>query len=74
MAAGTFPDVVWHIAESGRRVGPFTSAQLAQAIAAGRVRRETLVWSPGMGDWLAASQVAGLQGLFAVTPPPIPRS
>lgn len=73
-AAVGFPNVAWHIAENGAAVGPFTSAQLAQAIAAGRVRRETLVWSPGMGDWMSAAQVAGLQGLFAVTPPPIPRS
>ncbi len=74
MATGDFPAVAWHIAENGAPVGPFTSAQLAQAIAAGRIRRETLVWSPGMGDWMAASQVAGLQGLFAVTPPPIPQN
>jgi len=66
--------VAWHIAENGAPVGPFTSAQLAQAIAAGRVGRDTLVWSPGMSGWLGASQVAGLQGLFAATPPPIPRS
>lgn len=66
--------VAWHIAENGAPVGPFTSAQLAQAIAAGRVGRDTLVWSPGMSGWLGASQVAGLQSMFAATPPPIPRS
>lgn len=74
MATGAFPAVAWHIAENGAPVGPFTSVALAQAIAAGRIRRETLVWSPGMGDWMAASQVAGLQGLFAATPPPIPQT
>ena len=66
--------VAWHIAENGAPVGPFTSAQLAQAIAAGRVTRETLVWSPGMSAWMGASQLATLQGLFVSTPPPIPRN
>jgi hypothetical protein len=66
--------VAWHIAENGAPVGPFTSTQLAQAIAAGRVTRDTLVWSPGMSGWVGASQVAILQGLFVATPPPIPRN
>ena len=68
------PAVVWHIAENGAPVGPFTSAQLAQAIASGRVGRDGLVWSPGMNEWMAASTVPSLQGLFAATPPPIPRA
>jgi membrane protease subunit (stomatin/prohibitin family) len=68
------PSAPWHIAENGAPVGPFTGAQLAQAIASGRVTRESLVWSPGMAQWQAAAQVPVLQGLFAATPPPIPRS
>ncbi len=73
-APPTLPVVAWHFAENGASVGPLTSGQLAQAIAAGRVTRDTLVWSPGMGDWTAASQIPGLQGQFAVAPPPIPRT
>lgn len=67
------PAAPWHIAENGAPVGPFTGAQLAQAIAGGRVTRESLVWSPGMAQWQPAEQVPMLQGLFAATPPPIPR-
>jgi hypothetical protein len=66
------PALAWHIAEGGESVGPFTPAQLAQAIAAGRVTRETLVWSAGMAGWQAASDVEALAGLFAPSPPPIP--
>jgi len=66
------PALAWHIAEGGESVGPFTPAQLAQAIAAGRVTRETLVWSAGMAAWQAASEVEALAGLFAPSPPPIP--
>ncbi|MBY0401255.1 DUF4339 domain-containing protein, partial [Myxococcota bacterium] len=50
-----------------------TGAQLAQAIAVGRVGRDTLVWSPGMSEWQAAAQVPGLRAAFASQPPPVPR-
>jgi len=68
----SLPSVAWHIAEAGQSVGPFAPAQLAQAITAGRVTRETLVWSAGMEAWLAAGQVEGLAPFFAPQPPPIP--
>jgi len=64
---------VWHVAENGSPVGPFTTAQLGQAIADGRVGRDTLVWSSGMAEWAMASRLPALQAFFAATPPPIPR-
>lgn len=66
------PALMWHIAEGGQSVGPFTPAQLAQAIAAGRVVRDTLVWTAGMSGWSAASEIEALVGFFAPEPPPIP--
>lgn len=66
------PTVAWHIAEAGESVGPFTPAQIAQAIGAGRVTRETLVWCAGMEAWAAAADVAALAGYFAPAPPPVP--
>jgi membrane protease subunit (stomatin/prohibitin family) len=66
------PTVVWHIAEAGESVGPFNAAQLAQAAAAGRVTRETLVWSAGMPGWTMAGEVEALASLFAADPPPVP--
>ncbi|HKK52960.1 MAG TPA: SPFH domain-containing protein [Myxococcota bacterium] len=66
------PSVAWHVAEAGESVGPFSASQLAQAVAAGRVTRETLVWSAGMASWQAAGEVEALSGLFAPAPPPIP--
>ena len=38
------PTVNWHVAENGEAMGPFTSAQMAQAIAVGRVTPTSLVW------------------------------
>ena len=58
----------------GESVGPFAPVQMAQAVAAGRVTGATLVWSPGMDAWTAASDVEALAGYFAPQPPPIPGS
>jgi len=66
------PSVSWHIAEGGESVGPFTPAQLVQAIGAGRVARETLVWCMGMSEWSKASDIDVLSGYFAPQPPPVP--
>ncbi len=75
-AAGPPPPVpvavAWHFAENGQPVGPLTGPQLAQAVAAGRVSRTTLVWSAGMSAWAAAEEVDSLVGLFATLPPPVP--
>lgn len=68
------PTTLWHIAEGGSPVGPFTGAQLAQAIAVGRVVHETLVWSPGMSEWMPAARVERLAAAFASQPPPVPRA
>ncbi len=62
----------WHVAENGRAVGPISVAEVGQAIADGRVTRETLVWSAGMAEWSAAGGVPELAALFAAAPPPLP--
>ena len=66
------PALAWHVAENGEPAGPFAPAQLAQAIAAGRVSHETLVWCAGMEGWMAAGDVEVLGSYFAPQPPPIP--
>jgi len=60
----------WHVAEAGRTSGPFTLAQLGQAVSAGRLTRESVVWSPGMTAWAPIGQVPHLAVLFAPPPPP----
>jgi hypothetical protein len=35
----------WHLAENGQTSGPYTLAQIAEGIAAGRIRPETMVWT-----------------------------
>jgi membrane protease subunit (stomatin/prohibitin family) len=64
------PPAAWHIAENGQAVGPFASSQLGEAVAEGRLRPDTLVWTAGMSDWVAAGQVPQLAYLFQPHPPP----
>lgn len=64
----------FYAAIDGQQAGPFDAATLKQQIASGSVTRETLVWSEGMSDWTAASEVAAVAKLFGATPPPLPGS
>jgi membrane protease subunit (stomatin/prohibitin family) len=66
------PAVTWHIVEQGATVGPFAYGQVSEAITAGRIRPETLVWTAGMSGWVAAAQVPQLGQLFAGAVPPAP--
>ena len=64
------PPIDWHVVEAGRALGPLRREELAEAARAGRLQRETLVWSAGMPDWLPAGDVKALAEFFA--PPPVP--
>ena len=63
---------LWHVAQAGQTYGPFNPAQLAQAVAEGRVRRDTQVWSAGMSGWGPAGDQPALAALFGPPPPPPP--
>ena len=64
--------VVFHVDVNGQATGPYTVAQLQQAIAGGQITNATLVWNPGMAGWAAAGTVPQLQAFFAPPPPPPP--
>ena len=66
------PTPSWHIAVNGQTQGPFTPEQIAEGIAAGQVRGDSLVWIAGMENWTAANQVAAFATLFQAAPPPPP--
>jgi membrane protease subunit (stomatin/prohibitin family) len=65
---------VWHVADQGQSSGPFSHAQVQEAIATGRLRTNTLVWTAGMGNWEPAGNIPALAALFQATPPPVPGS
>ena len=60
----------WHVAAGGRTAGPFNVAQVGEAVAAGQITLESLVWSPGMTAWTPLAQVPRLAVLFTPPPPP----
>lgn len=66
------PAVTWHIAVNGQSHGPYDMNQLSQGIQGGRVGRNTLVWTPALGQWTPAGSVPQLASLFTQTPPPPP--
>ena len=47
------------IARDGEKHGPYPEEQVRRNYASGRVRPTDLVWTEGMADWKAASQVLG---------------
>ncbi len=67
------PSAAWHVAEAGRAVGPFSAGQIEEAVATGRVTRQTLVWCQGMDGWAEAAQIDALVPFFTAQPPPLPR-
>jgi membrane protease subunit (stomatin/prohibitin family) len=62
----------FHVAINGQPAGPFDFPQIAQKIRDGSISRSTLVWQPGMVNWVAAETVPDVAALFADVPPPLP--
>jgi membrane protease subunit (stomatin/prohibitin family) len=63
------PAIRWHVAAEGQATGPFSGDQLTEAVAAGRLGADTLVWRSGMTEWTPAGRVPDLAGLFPPAPP-----
>ncbi|MDX1970750.1 MAG: SPFH domain-containing protein [Planctomycetaceae bacterium] len=66
------PSGVWHVAVNGQTQGPYAAEQVRQGIAMGQITPQTLLWSPQLSGWTAASQIPELQGAFQPVPPPPP--
>ena len=63
------PTVAYHIAVNGQANGPFDITTLTQMANAGQLTADSLVWKNGMKEWVKASAVDDLKGLFTVMPP-----
>jgi hypothetical protein len=61
---------LWHVASGGRTFGPYSMAQLGQAVSAGQLTGESMVWTAGMDAWTSMGRVPRLAILFAPPPPP----
>ncbi|HEY3157240.1 MAG TPA: SPFH domain-containing protein [Candidatus Eisenbacteria bacterium] len=61
---------IWHVASGGRTFGPYSVAQLGQAVSAGQLTGESFVWTAGMEAWAPIGRVPRLAVLLAPPPPP----
>ena len=66
------PTPSWHLVQNGEANGPFSIDQIAQGIAAGAIRPDTMVWTASMTTWTMAAAAPQLAHLFPATPPPPP--
>lgn len=68
------PSVAYHVAVDGQATGPYNIATLTQMVSNGKFTENTLVWKPGMTEWVTAKNVQELQSIFSDTSqmPPIP--
>lgn len=61
----------WHYEFAGRRLGPFTAAQILGLIANGSLSRGTLVWRAGLETWTPIESTELGEQLKRNTPPPL---
>lgn len=66
------PTVTYNVAVNGQATGPFDINILKQMAIAGQFKPNSLVWTPGMENWLRADAVDDLKDLFNNVMPPIP--
>lgn len=59
----------YHIAQDGKAVGPFEMNKIIEMIAAGQIRRDTLLWKADTPNWEKASSFVEFANFF---PPDIP--
>ena len=62
----------WHLAQADKKLGEFTSQQLAEMGKAGKITSDMLVWRDGMDKWQPVSKMKGLT--VTPLPPAAPRS
>jgi len=62
----------YYVSLNGQQAGPFEVGSLHDKVTAGAITRDTLVWTTGMPQWVAANNIAELAVLFQDVPPPLP--
>ena len=63
---------LYMVAVGGLQYGPYNVQQMQQMAQNRQIDANTLVWTQGMPQWVAAGSVAELAQLFMATPPPVP--
>ncbi|MBU1668403.1 SPFH domain-containing protein [bacterium] len=63
---------MYHIAVDDLQEGPYDIRTMQLYIGKGTIKKDTLIWTEGLQDWVEAGTV--LEKYFNVTPPPLPKS
>ena len=63
--------ILYNVVIDGKSEGPFDVDTLAQMAQAGQIRKDTLVWKPGMSEWQPLSTVPELTVVEKNIPPEI---
>ncbi len=68
------PVLTYHVVMFGQPAGPYDMSTLRRMAAEGSLTTDSLVWTDGMDNWVAANTVSDLQELFGSTGnvPPVP--
>jgi hypothetical protein len=64
--------VQYTVGINGQQYGPYSIQQMLQMAQTGQINANTLVWTPGMPQWVAAGTIPKLASLFMAAPPPMP--
>jgi membrane protease subunit (stomatin/prohibitin family) len=63
----------YYIAVDGKSDGPYSAEELTVKAQSGQVKSETLIWQPGMKNWLLISEHPALESVLSgQIPPPVP--
>lgn len=62
----------YHVAINGKQQRGYNLDTLKNDIANGKIQENTLVWTQGLANWVAISQLPEFEGMFTNCPPPLP--
>lgn len=63
------PGVTYYVAVNGQATGPYDISTLKQMMTGGQFTSDSLVWKPGMAEWVKAGVVDDMKQLFSDIPP-----
>jgi membrane protease subunit (stomatin/prohibitin family) len=66
------PGSQYYIAVNGQQTGPFTLQQMQQQAQTGGLKRDSMIWKPGMEQWAQANTLSELANVLSNVPPPPP--
>lgn len=68
----TVTNVLFHVIINNQQQGPLNINDIQTLVKNGQLTRETLIWRPGLPEWIKASDSDDLKNIFGDVPPPPP--